>query len=137
MPIICIFWIMPFFEKVFWLFLSTFALFIFETSGTFGLLQNKHIKFRRWVVTQKRTKTISFRTERASAPRKKKHRNKQWSEIYLFATQHSWKLDFCIFALHAINPIHASHFHQVFCEEFSLDFDTKTEIEVGWWLLNL
>ena len=62
---------MPCIEKVFWLFLSTFALFIFETSGTFGLLQNKLAKFRRWVVTQKRTKTILLGHEEASAPRKK------------------------------------------------------------------
>ena len=74
---------MPFFEKVFWLFLSTFALFIFETSGTFGLLQNKLAKFRRWVVTQKRTETILLRPEAASAPRKKKLRNKQRSETNL------------------------------------------------------
>ena len=51
-------------------FLSS-ALFIFETSGTFGLLQNKLAKFRRWVVTQKRTETILLRPEAASAPRKK------------------------------------------------------------------
>ena len=61
-------------------------MFIFENSGTFGLLQNKLAKFRQWVVTQKRTNTILFRTEQASAPRKKKHRNKQRSEIYLFST---------------------------------------------------
>ena len=60
-----------------------FDLFIFETSGTFGLLQNKLTKFCLWVVTQKRTETILLRPEGASAPRKKKHRNKQRSEINL------------------------------------------------------
>ena len=49
-----------------------FDLFIFETSGTFGLLQNKLTKFCLRVVTQKRTETILVRPEGASAPRKKK-----------------------------------------------------------------
>ena len=77
---------MPFFEKYFGCFYQRFlssALFIFETSGTFGLLQNKLAKFRRWVVTQKRTETILLRPEAASAPRKKKLRNKQRSETNL------------------------------------------------------
>ena len=65
---------MPFSENNFGYFYQRFlssALFVIETSGTFGLLQNKLAKFRRWVVTQKRTKTILLGHEEASAPRKK------------------------------------------------------------------
>ena len=56
---------------------------LLKHTGNFGLLQNKLAKFRRWVVTQKRTETILLRPEAASAPRKKKLRNKQRSETNL------------------------------------------------------
>ena len=74
--------ILAVFINVFYPLLSLFLKHI----GTFGLLQNKLAKFRRWVITQKRTETILLRPEAASAPRKKKLRNKQRSETILYFT---------------------------------------------------